>query len=35
MEDDGDIFQLIAEECYYDDKWREEKEEKYNGISKL
>lgn len=24
--DDGDIFELIAEECYYDDKWLEEKE---------
>ena len=22
--DDGNIFELIAEECYYDDKWREE-----------
>ncbi len=21
---DGDVFELIAEECYYDDKWREE-----------
>ena len=21
----GNIFELIAEECYYDDKWREEK----------
>ncbi len=25
--DEGNIFELIAEECYYDDKWREE-----NGI---
>ncbi len=25
--DEEDIFELIAEECYYDDKWREE-----NGI---
>ena len=25
-EDDGNIFELIAEECYYDDKWLEEKE---------
>ena len=24
--DEGDIFELIAEECYYDDKWREEQE---------
>lgn len=24
-DDDGDIFELIAEECYYDDKWLEEK----------
>ena len=31
MEDDeefkdyeGDVFALIEEECYYDDKWREE-----------
>lgn len=23
---DGDIFELIAEECYYDDLWLEEKE---------
>ena len=22
--DEGNIFELIAEECYYDDKWREE-----------
>lgn len=21
---EGDIFELIAEECCYDDKWREE-----------
>ena len=33
--DDEDIFELIAEECYYDDKWLEEKEEKKNGFSKL
>lgn len=26
QEDDGDIFELIAEECYYDDLWLEEKE---------
>ena len=26
MEDDGDIFELIAEENKYDDKWREEQE---------
>lgn len=25
--DKGNIFELIAEECYYDDEWREE-----NGI---
>lgn len=25
--DEGNIFELIAEECYYDDEWREE-----NGI---
>lgn len=24
--DDCDIFALINEECYYDDKWLEEKE---------
>jgi len=24
---EGNLFELIAEECYYDDKWREE-----NGI---
>ena len=24
--DEGNIFELIAEECYYDDKWREEQE---------
>lgn len=23
--DDGDIFLLISEECYEDDKWRKEK----------
>lgn len=23
-EDEGNIFELIAEECYLDDKWREE-----------
>ena len=26
-DDEGNIFELIAEECYYDDEWREE-----NGI---
>ena len=26
-DEDGNIFELIAEECYYDDEWREE-----NGI---
>ena len=25
IDDEGNIFELIAEECYYDDKWREEK----------
>ncbi len=24
-DEEGNIFELIAEECYYDDKWREEK----------
>lgn len=23
-EDEGNIFELINEECFYDDKWREE-----------
>lgn len=23
-DEDGNIFELIAEECFYDDKWREE-----------
>lgn len=27
-DDEGNIFELIAEECYYDDEWREE-----NGIN--
>ena len=27
-EDETSVFELIAEECYYDDKWLEEKEEK-------
>lgn len=26
MEDNGDIFALINEECELDDKWEEEKE---------
>lgn len=26
--DEGNIFELIAEECYYDDEWRAE-----NGIN--
>ena len=26
-EDEGNIFELIAEECYLDDKWREENEQ--------
>lgn len=26
-DEEGNIFELIAEECYYDNKWREE-----NGI---
>ncbi len=30
MEDEGNIFELIAEECYYDDKWEEEKWKKTN-----
>lgn len=25
-DEDGNIFELIAEECFYDDKWREENE---------
>ena len=25
-DEDGNIFELIAEECYYDDLWLEEKE---------
>ena len=25
-DEEGNIFELIAEECYYDDKWLEEKE---------
>ena len=24
-DEEGNIFELIAEECCYDDKWREEK----------
>lgn len=24
-DDEGNIFELIAEECCYDDEWREEK----------
>ena len=24
--EDENIFELIAEDCYYDDKWKEEKE---------
>lgn len=24
-DEEGNIFELIAEECFYDDKWREEK----------
>lgn len=23
-DEDGNIFELIDEECYYDDKWRKE-----------
>lgn len=30
MQEEGDIFELIAEECYYDDLWIERKE-KENG----
>ena len=25
-DEEGNIFELIEEECYYDDKWREENE---------
>lgn len=25
-DEEGNIFELIAEECYYDDQWREENE---------
>ena len=25
-DEEGNIFELINEECYYDDKWREENE---------
>ena len=25
--DEGNIFELINEECFYDDKWREENEQ--------
>ena len=25
--EDGNIFELIAEDCYYDDKWKEKKED--------
>lgn len=28
MEDDGDIFALIKEECELDDEWLREREEK-------
>lgn len=38
MEEEGDIFALIQEECYYDDKWLEkcEKEENFkNDIDKM
>lgn len=24
-DEEGNIFELIAEECYYDDEWSEEK----------
>lgn len=27
-DEEGNIFELISEECYYDDEWREE-----NGIN--
>ena len=35
-DEDGNIFELINEECYYDDKWLEEKriKEEQNGKSK-
>lgn len=28
MQEEGNIFELIAEECYYDDLWFEKEEEK-------
>ena len=34
MEDDGDIFALIKEECELDDKWEEENEYNYQGNKK-
>ena len=30
MEEEGNIFKLIEEECYYQDKWEEEKWKKTN-----
>ena len=30
MEDEGNIFELIAEECYYDDKKEKKKWKKTN-----
>lgn len=30
MDDDGDIFALINEECELDDEWEEEREENRN-----
>lgn len=29
-DDEANIFELIAEECYYDDEWREE-----NGTNQI
>lgn len=30
MQENGNIFELINEECYYDDLWFKEKEEEDN-----
>ena len=35
MEDDGDIFALINEECELDDEWLREKERKIENVKKL
>ncbi len=34
-DEDGNIFELITEEAYLEDKWLEEKESEENGTSKL